>query len=62
MALEHPGERFAWTHDLDLQIDAFGLDTPVDEWPGTIIVPAGEGEFEFRHQCNLAPPEKSLNL
>jgi hypothetical protein len=26
------------------------LDTTIDERPGAVIVPAREGEFEFRHR------------
>jgi len=48
--LQHPGKDLAWAHDLDLQIDAFGLDTAVDKRTGAVVVPAREGKFEFRHR------------
>jgi len=46
--LQYPGKDLARAHDLDLQIDAFGLDTAVDKRTGVVVVPAREGKFEFR--------------
>ncbi len=48
--LQHPGKDLARAHDLDLQIDAFGLDTAVDKRTGAVVVPACESKFELRHR------------
>ena len=48
---QHSRESLARTQDLDLQMDAFRLDTAVDERASAVIIPARQGEFEFRHRA-----------
>jgi hypothetical protein len=47
--VEHALERLARAQDLDIEIDAVGLDAPVHQRAGAVVVPAGERELEVGH-------------
>src|SRR5689334_4902304 len=48
--VQHPLERLPRPQHLDVELDAFRLDPPVDQRPGAVIIPACERQLEGSHK------------